>query len=140
MAPLHVTPSNIGTIISAMEADLRKLIILHLEGQEEIHKLLGEELLEKCTKRQLQEQGFTNDKLQDLLLYADFADLYHILNSKRNLLPDQVAKHLRIVTPYLEKLAPIRNRIAHNRPLYYDDCSIVEQLVQAHLREHSDVW
>jgi len=137
---LQITPSNIGTIISAIEGNLRELITTHLEGQKEVREILGAEIWEKCTKRHLQDQGFTSEHLQNILLYADFADLYHILNSQKNLLPPIVAQNLRRVTPILDKLVPVRNRIAHNRPLYYDDCRIMALFIQDILQERDSVW
>lgn len=137
---LQVNVSNISKVFSAIEADLRRLIIVHLEGQKETRKLLGEELYKTCTERQSKEQGFISDNLQDLLFYTDFADLYHILNAQKDLLPSVLAKHIKAMTPQLDKLIPIRNRIAHNRPLYFDDCLKAEQFLQDALEEHDVFW
>ena len=53
--------------------------------------------------------------------YTDFTDAVHILNSHRTILPSDYSEHLKAVTPRLEELAPIRNRVAHSRPLQYAD-------------------
>src|SRR5579875_3003226 len=119
---LHVTPSNIRLIISAIELDLREMVLTYLNGQLDEQAVLGKELWEKCIERQKQETGFVDKNLKDILPYADFADLYQILNSHRELLPRMVAQHIKAITPQLEKLVGARNRAAHNRPLYYDDC------------------
>lgn len=137
---LRVTPSNIREIISAVELDLRGMIVLYLGSQKETPDLLGSELWKKCSEHQQAERGFISKQLQEVLAYVDFGDLYQLLNTHRSLLPSQVAKHLKDITPQLEKLVPVRNRIAHNRTLYYDDCERTESFVQMILNEQEALW
>ena len=137
---LHITPSNINLVISAIENDLREMILLHLDIQKASEELLGKELWEKCVERQKQDIGFVDNQLKELLLYADFADLYQVLNSCKDDLPKLMVKHLKSITPQLEKLVAVRNRIAHNRPLYYDDCERTEAIAHNLKNSQEAVW
>jgi LuxR family glucitol operon transcriptional activator len=138
---VRVTPSTIGQILSALESDLRHLIVLHLEGQLLLEELLGKELLIKYQERCLQEQGrMETVSLQELLSYADFADTYQILNTHRHLLPASLASQIRLLTPQLEKLVAVRNRVAHNRDLYYNDCERTQEVIQRLLQGQENHW
>jgi len=135
----NVTPSNIGLVFNAIEQDLRHIIILHIENKLDVSKIFGEDIYARSAERQLKEQGIQDHKLHNLLLFTNFADLFHILNAQKNLLPGSVTRQLKVITPLLEKLVQVRNRIAHNRPLYYDDCIQTDKFIDAAIKV-SGVW
>src|SRR5579871_2191893 len=113
-------------VLSAMEDDLRATIRQHVQRQGSAQLLLGKEVWDKCCKRLANAGGFGDDRasLDELLPFTDFADLYHLLNAQAVDLPSEVAAHLRANTPQLDRLVPIRNRVAHSRPLEYEDLSV----------------
>jgi LuxR family transcriptional regulator, glucitol operon activator len=120
-----VSRLTLYAVLSAIEEDLRKAI-QHNLSHIDANQLLGEEVLKKAIKR-VEIDLELDDKLAShelLLSYIDFADAYKTLNTHSKSLPANIAKYLKEITPNLEKLAPIRNRVAHSRPLNFDDLSV----------------
>jgi len=111
-------------IISAIEEDLRKAIVQFLP-ETTPEQLFGKDLLSRASERyQKDKDGDTGTPSSlDILPYIDFADSYQLLNNKASELPKHVAVFLSRSTHRLEKLAAIRNRVAHSRPLLFDDFS-----------------
>jgi LuxR family transcriptional regulator, glucitol operon activator len=107
-------------LISAIELDLRALILTHLMGLE-VPTLLGESLFAKAGERREREVGDEPASLEGFIEYLDFGDLYQLLNANRAALPAELARYIKDVTPHLERLVPVRNRVAHVRPLDADD-------------------
>jgi LuxR family glucitol operon transcriptional activator len=113
-------------VVSSIETDLRTAILHFLSSELSAQETLGTDLLEKCHERFLRDSVNSTERaedasLQDLLCYADFGDLIELLNRHSSLLPKAVADHFRKMTPDLERLVPIRNRVYHVRPLDIDD-------------------
>ena len=109
-------------VLSAIEEDLRNICENQLDNIAQPNELLGNETWNKCVARLEREQGIvkTQASLDDLLPYLDFADLYHMLNTHSSSLPPVIRRYFKDITPYLERLAPIRNRVAHSRPLDFE--------------------
>ncbi|MBB4944887.1 cold shock CspA family protein/tetratricopeptide (TPR) repeat protein [Kitasatospora gansuensis] len=77
-------------------------------------------------QRYARDQGSTSaPNLADLLPYVDFADAFQILNGSASSLDRGEAEFLRENTRHLQKLIPVRNRVAHTRPLEFDDLPTV---------------
>jgi len=117
------TRLTLHALLSAMEEDLRALIGTYLDGHASSESLLSRDVWAKATERLGKDQGMLTDEpdLKHVLYYVDFADLYQCLNGNRSALPGAAAKELKAVTPQLQSLVPIRNRVAHTRPLHFDD-------------------
>jgi len=62
------------------------------------------------------------------------------LNAHRDKLPGDVGKYLREQTVAFDRLVPIRNRIAHSRPLNFDDLAVALDTCQDFVRSNSDLW
>lgn len=60
-------------------------------------------------------------ELEQLVFYLDFGDLYQLINQRRSAIPAAVGDHIREFTDDFERLIPIRNRVAHVRPLHFED-------------------
>lgn len=114
---------TIFAIINAIEEDLRTEILESLEPQAAAKTILGDALHAKTVQRfQADTPGISaNPTLYDIVFYLDFADAYEVLNRNKNLLPSQTRSLIARCTPRLQKLAPIRNRVDHARPLLFDD-------------------
>jgi LuxR family glucitol operon transcriptional activator len=108
-------------LLSAIEQDLRAAAGSYLPDADPIN-VLGQAYEPAC-RRFVVEQGVepVEPKLADLLPFVDFADSWQILNANAAELPDALSAHLKRFTSNLDGIAPVRNRIAHNRPLDYDD-------------------
>ena len=69
----------------------------------------------------LQERSGGTDLSPRLVDFLEFQDPIQILNANRELLPSEWRDLIRELTPRIEQLAPIRNRVMHGRPLLADD-------------------
>ncbi|MDX2677225.1 NB-ARC domain-containing protein [Streptomyces sp. NY05-11A] len=118
---LSATRLTCFALLSALEEDLRLRIEFAMYGVP-AEQVLGTERAEEALKRFSRDQGSSSSpSLPDLLPYVDFADSYQILNSASRNLEQREADFIRENTPLLQKLVPVRNRVAHTRPLDFDD-------------------
>lgn len=122
-----VSRLTLYAILSAIEDDLRETVEIHLGPKADLKTILGESLLAKVTQRYRADDALPgeDESISRLLDYADFGDLHQLLSRHRTKLPQQLATYLQARTPTFEKLTPIRNRVAHSRPLQYDDLATV---------------
>lgn len=137
-----VSRLTLFAVLSSIEEDLRRLILLHLEGQADLEDLLGAHLLTRASDRLEQDLGITDQRpsLEQVLMYVDFGDLYQILNSHRAILPNSTGNYIRNITSKLEKLVPVRNRVAHSRPLNYDDLAMTLDIAQEIVESPDVSW
>ena len=110
-------------VLSGIEDDLREVIGSQLGPQLDTEPLFGRHLTEKLRERRATEDSVAEEAetLGGLLEFADFGDLFQLLNVHWSLLPAQIGNHIRDETKNFERLVPIRNRVAHSRPLLFDD-------------------
>ena len=110
-------------VISAIETDLREIISNYLGLRTDLENVLGLELAKQTLERYEKDFGRNANPptVDQLLTYIDFADSYKVINSNASSLAKDIAKYVRSVTVSFEKLAPIRNRVMHSRPLLFDD-------------------
>ena len=120
------TRLTIYFVLSAIEADLREFIKIYLDGQKNHDEILGTDVLQKALDRlkKDQDQSSDNPSLEEILYYTDFPDAFKTLNRHKELLPKSTARFFQEKTKLFEALGLIRNRIAHSRPLQFDDLPI----------------
>ncbi|WNG54955.1 hypothetical protein F0U59_09345 [Archangium gephyra] len=128
------TRLTLYALISAIETDLRAHVGLNL-GSVDVKTAVGTDIFNKAVERlRIEEGSSAKADLVRVLPYTDFGELIQILNGNRASLSDVVAKRMRELTPRLEKLIGIRNRVMHTRPLDFEDLPSVldvsEQLAQ----------
>lgn len=116
--------------ISAIEMDLRNFISLHTPSQDPFD-FLGSDLHATCLDRAAQDADTPSaTTVDDLLSYVDFADHFHLINKHRSQFPSPAASHIRRITPNLEALLPVRNRVMHSRPLAGGDLPTTLDLIE----------
>ena len=126
--------------ISAVETDLRNFIATHTPSEDPVD-FLGPQLHTKCLERAAQEAAtLSSATIDDLLPYVDFADHFEIINRHRDLFPGGVASHIKDVTPKLERLAAIRNRVMHSRPLHGADFPTTFEIVESFDKARIGPW
>ncbi|GAA4870197.1 NB-ARC domain-containing protein [Saccharopolyspora cebuensis] len=108
-------------LISALEEDLRlhidTLLVDTIPG-----KVFSDAEYQKASERIRRERGAVkNDSPTALLSYIDFADGFQILRRNRAHIPNDLAVQLESVKDRLSGVVPIRNRVAHTRPMEIDD-------------------
>lgn len=138
----NISRLTLFALISAIEEDLRQAILLYLGTSESPKELIGNDLFERCMLRLTSDIGSraTNLELVDLVQYIDFSDSFELLNIHRSKLPEGQAKKLKALTGRLSKLTPIRNRVAHSRPLNYDDLATTIDTAEAIIAEGALHW
>ena len=116
--------------------------MIHLGGQMNSDTLLGEELSRTARDRLQKDQIQPADEptLEELLYYTDFADAFMLLNRNKAVLPKPIAREIQDRTNQFEALAPIRNRIAHSRPLNFDDLAVTLDFAQELCSSGSPSW
>ncbi|MFJ5048933.1 cold shock domain-containing protein [Streptomyces sp. NPDC088719] len=127
---LSATRLTCYALLSAIEEDLRLRIEVALYGLP-LEEVLGEERLSSAVDRLSRDQGTASSpSLADLLPYVDFSDSFEILNSAAKKLEPREAEFVKGKTSLLQKLTPVRNRVAHTRPLDFDDLPTVLDVVK----------
>jgi hypothetical protein len=137
-----VTRLTLYAILTAVEEDLRETIRVHLTGQKEARDVLGEDVCKRATERLAREMGTTDTQpsLHEALLFIDFGDALSTLNAKSEALDQTTARHIREVTPSLERLVPVRHRVAHVRPLHFDDLANTTDVAVALIEKAPAIW
>jgi LuxR family transcriptional regulator, glucitol operon activator len=128
-------------IISNIELDMRNVILSYIAPGVASDALFGEEILKKCKDRLSKDLQISSASSSsgDLINYIDYAESFQIINTHRSFLPVALAKSFQDNTKHLEKLAPIRNRVMHSRPLDYEDLSITTDIAVQLIKE-KDGW
>lgn len=133
---------TIYALLSAVEEDLRHIAAEHVGETLALEQALGEELVKSAIYRYEAENGSVHGQLtfDELLPYVDLGDLVSTINRHRKCLPQDDAKYLKSVNSQLERLLPIRKRIAHVRPFRYDDLATVTSFTDQVASERPRLW
>lgn len=128
-------------ILSAIEADLRHQIDLHL-GDYAPNLLIPSDRLTKCIERWSSDSDHPPviERTSDLIDYLDFSWNWEILQKNKKYLPEDVALCVKGSITQLDPLAAIRNRVCHSRPLEPQDFSTVLDSAQSLSQSHIDFW
>lgn len=116
----NVSSLTCYALLSAIETDLRNVIASVCDT--DAKSVLGEKLYDNAQRRRsTNTRAPASASLASLLDFIDFNDAYDVLlRSSARLTAEQVA-WLRSKKRSWEKLVPIRNNVAHSRPLDIDD-------------------
>jgi cold shock CspA family protein/tetratricopeptide (TPR) repeat protein len=125
------TRLTIFALISAVEQDLRDIATDNFMGDPCPETVLGDNLFRDGTTRFSRDFDELPDdiSLAQLLPYIDIGDTIQLINRNREFYPPSISGAFRDRTEDLVRLVPIRNRIAHTRPLDYDDLAVVTAIV-----------
>ncbi|EGR0579839.1 tetratricopeptide repeat protein [Vibrio cholerae] len=107
-------------IISAIEDDLRKLIINTTDTLESLPNDIKEKVIERY-RRENNGKISGHENLEDFLSFIDFLDIQKILykiKKEQILISEELLSY---ICDNLEKLSPCRNRVCHSRPLESTD-------------------
>lgn len=136
-----VTRLTLYAILSSIEFDLRDLVKTNLDVSLDPRKILGEDLYAKAYKRALSDLIDVSDLSFDICInYLDFADTFRLLNSRSSDVSNNIINIIKKLTPYLDRLLPIRNRVMHSRPLDYEDFPTTLDTSKTLINEYPDLW
>jgi LuxR family glucitol operon transcriptional activator len=112
-------------LLSALEEDLRFEIESHI-SHDSLESVLGLERTASVQARRTKDvRGRPTENLAQLLPYLDFADSYGILLRNKTELATDLRAQIESFTQWLDRLAAVRNRVAHTRPMEIDDLANV---------------
>ena len=119
--------NRLFALLGALEEDLRFIIEVHLLTTHHEEQILGQ-AYERAARRLASDEhrDITQTSIVD---YLDLGDEIGILQQWRRDLPAQTRDSIEEQSARLHQLVPIRNRVAHRRPLLVDDCETAEQIL-----------
>jgi LuxR family transcriptional regulator, glucitol operon activator len=114
-------------LLAAVEEDLRGLVE-RFAGDDPVD-VLGSELVQR-TKDRRRRDGFAGSvtHLEQALPYLDFQDSYDLALRIKDRLPSELRDGLKSIHDRIAAVVPIRNRVAHNRPMEIDDLPNIADL------------
>lgn len=116
--------STAYVLLGSIEADLRS-IVANFADEEELGAVLGEEAVSRAQDRRSKDGLGRATTITQLLPYVDFQESYEATLRIKETLPQESARGLSNLHPRIISLVPVRNRVAHNRPLELDDLPTV---------------
>src|SRR5665213_1552207 len=132
---------TIFALLTGLEEDLRELIVQHL-GSHNAQDSLGERLFHLAMERFVKENQILLGPplVSELAYFIDFADTYQVLNRHAQELPECLRLFLSKYTQLMDKLVAVRNRVAHVRPLQFDDLANVHDICDVLVSDMSLPW
>lgn len=124
-------------LLSSLEADLRFLIRSQLLAQNSLEDLISDEVYQKILTRAAKDGISDPGSMIDFL---DFGESFQILGSRKELLDQSIVQLLRDHAKDFERLAPVRNRVMHSRPLRFEDTTLTLQVTRALLKGFKAVF
>jgi LuxR family glucitol operon transcriptional activator len=115
-------------LLSAIEEDLRLSVAEALPEMTPEDAIPREILQEARRRMSKQVEQDANPRLEDVLAFVDFGEVMALVNRFRQRLHPTLQQELPIWQPKFEQLIPIRNRVAHTRPLEIGDLPTVHDL------------
>ena len=133
---------TLAILITSLEEDMRALIINHIYPNRDINILLTHDEYEKVKTRRKKANDITDEEVTEIELFdfLDFSDAFQIINRFSSDLTKSQVKYFKRNAGNLEKLAQIRNRVMHTRPLDFDDYPNVTDYCKRAIREHPEIW
>ena len=118
------TRNTCFAIISAIETDLRTHIVEECEVQG-LLDILPNDVRETATRRWHADHSSSTQVHPEsdfvLIDYTDFLDLSKLLHRTAEKAAPETASTIKAVSAGLERVAPVRNRVCHTRPLEPED-------------------
>src|SRR5689334_3027074 len=113
-----MTRARLYVLIDAFERDIRNILARYVLSELPEREALGS-FYDKTLKRRNDDEAASDSTA--LTEYLDLREAYDLLNTHRELLPQELAREVRELTPNLDRLVSIRNRVMHPRPLLAED-------------------
>ena len=131
-------------IFAAIEQDFRRLVVRELQDQVDPEKIFTfNQALSDRLLRDLRSGPGAMDgsfSLEEHLNKCNFADYLEILNAHKFALKPEVRDQLPFLRDVVKRLTPIRNRVAHARPLQYEDTPTTFNAVSELVNKSRSLW
>ncbi|HYZ55807.1 MAG TPA: cold shock domain-containing protein [Streptosporangiaceae bacterium] len=116
--PIPMTRARLYVLIDAFERDIRAILARFVLPEMSESEALGR-LYDKALSRRNEDDAATDST--PLTEYLDLREAYDLLNTHRELLPQELSREVRELTANLDRLVAIRKRVMHPRPLLAGD-------------------
>lgn len=113
-------------IISSIEIDLRKFILLNLTNENKMI-ILNEDLINKLKARS--KSNYVGD-MEDLIDFLDFGDISQLIAKLKNIFPNCYKEQITLLSKDLIAITPTRNRVMHSRPLEFEDFATIKDFTE----------
>lgn len=129
---LSMSRARLYVLLDAFERDVRAMLEKYVSSEIGEEACLGASLA-ACKAKRDRDPESTNESL---VTYLDMREAYDLLNTHREMLPNELAVEARDLTGNLDSLVGIRNRVMHARPLAAGDGELAVSLLnQFHTRQ-----
>jgi LuxR family glucitol operon transcriptional activator len=118
---INTTRLTLYAVLSAIEDDLRQVILDYLNDHLKIEEVLDVAAIARVSERAQKDGAWKLSKLEDVIYYLDLGDLCPCINRNKPFFPPDFAKFVQLSTSTISDLVPVRNRVAHGRPLLASD-------------------
>lgn len=122
---LNVARLTMYAVLSAIEDDLRQVILNYLNDNLTIEETLDVAAVDRVNDRAQKDGVWKVGKLEDVIYYLDLGDLCPCINRNKSHFPPDFSKFVQQSTSTISELVPVRNRVAHGRPLLATDFATV---------------
>lgn len=128
-------------LISAIEFDLRRIILLHIAPNYHINVLLTSEELEKCEVRSKKDgKEIDEGDSSTWLSYLDYGDIFQIVRRQSKALPRNIAQSIASITEAFQRSIPVRNAVMHGRPITAKQKASFFEFIELIERQGNAIW
>lgn len=124
--PIPMTRARLYVLIDAFERDIRTILARFVLPEMTETQALGR-LHDRAVSRRNDDEAASDST--PLTEYLDLREAYDLLNTHRELLPQELAREVRELTSNLDRLVSIRKRVMHPRPLLAGDSDAAPMLL-----------
>ena len=128
---INILRMTIYALLSSIENDIRKVITSFITDIDEEH--FPRRIQEKCIERRKYKEASQIASVNDIVDFLDFKESLEMIFRNKKDIPEYIYNYLKANENGISELVPIRNRVAHSRPLEIDDLpktlSIVDSLL-----------
>jgi tetratricopeptide (TPR) repeat protein/cold shock CspA family protein len=140
---IRLTRMRMFALIDAFERDLRDALQRYVLEDLDSEVALGDSY-DRAVARQAKDSGEATEAEYSLVEYLDLKEAYDLLNRHRALVPEMLGRELRELTPNVDRLVQIRNRVMHGRPLGAGDpdalSSLLAPYVSLQWKNLKNIW
>lgn len=118
---INMVRMTIFALLSSLENDIRKIISTYLISIDSNN--FPAAILEKCKERVIQDGKCSGSEINvsEIVDFLDFKESLEIVLRNKQNIPEFIYNFLKGNESLIAELVPIRNRVAHSRPLEIDD-------------------
>ncbi len=143
MAQISEVRITMAALLYAIETDLRNVIVLQIIAKTNNLDFFGDNNLKSRTVDRFQKDNPDSDPQinnEALVDYLDFQDSYTIILKNKTTVDTTIYDEVKRLTPSLDQLVPVRNRVMHSRPIMVEDLPTILSFSESVSISNSTIW